>query len=206
MIWGASSGLGAALVDYLNEHKATIIAVVRNSNKNAKLKELNIETLVCDATNEKQVLNTVRKIPDDACVISTMGSYSDDIPVDYIGHRFLINALELHSIHRFLLITSLGCGKSWKYLSERSKHAFGEAAREKSLAESWLQTSKLKYTILRPGGLKDGPVTNKGELSEGKEVHGLIHRTEAARLSYELLCNPESINRIYSCVDPSITW
>lgn len=60
-----------------------------------------------------------------------------------------------------VLMTSLGCGDSWAYLSTRYKAAFGQAVREQPLAESWLQTSSLDFAILRPGSLLQGSPTGK---------------------------------------------
>lgn len=205
-IFGAASGLGAAMLDYFHDAGYKVIAVAREPSRNPRLAELNLDSFICDATDEMQVEQTVAKLPKDAWVISTMGSYRAEVPVDYIGHRHLINALEANHIQRFLLVTSLGCGDSWQYLSARSKQGFGAAVREKSLAESWLQTSTLDYTILRPGGLKDGEVTNTGQLSQHQEVHGLISRSEVARLAETLLNKSESVGQVYQCVDPELSW
>ena len=78
--------------------------------------------------------------------------------------------------------------------------------REKSLAEAWLQTSDLDYTIIRPGGLKDGEVTGNGALIEPKEVHGLVYREEVARLIFEMLEKGEGSGEIFNCVDPELTY
>ncbi|PKF79683.1 flavin reductase [Vibrio sp. vnigr-6D03] len=206
VIWGAASGLGAAMVEYFHQHDYQVIAVARTPEKNPRLAELGVKALICDATVETQVKETVGHIPKGALVISTMGSFRAEVPVDYIGHRNLINALEGHDVKRFLLVTSLGCGDSWQYLSERSKQGFGAAVREKSLAESWLQSSNVPFTILRPGGLKDGEITEKGELSQNDEVHGLIHRSEVARLAQKLLTDDSALGQVYQCIDPTLTW
>ncbi|OAN13348.1 flavin reductase [Photobacterium jeanii] len=206
VIFGAASGLGAAMVEYFYHQDCKVIAVARNPQKKPKLAELSIESLACDAVDEAQVKQTVAALPSDAWVISTMGSYKAEVPVDYIGHRNLINALEANEIKRFLLVTSLGCGDSWQYLSERAKQGFGFVLRDKSLAESWLQTSTLDYTILRPGGLKDGDVTEQGVLSQGVETHGVITRSEVARLAHQLLVADDSLGQIYQCVDPNLTY
>lgn len=206
VVFGAASGLGAAMVEYFYDAGYKVIAVARDPSRNPRLAELKLDSFSCDATDEVQVEQTVAKLPKDAWVISTMGSYRADVPVDYLGHRHLINALETNHILRFLLVTSLGCGDSWQYLSARSKQGFGAAVREKSLAESWLQTSTLDYTILRPGGLKDGEVTHTGQLSQHQEVHGLIYRSEVARLAEALLKKAESVGQVYQCVDPELSW
>lgn len=205
-IWGASSGLGAAMSDYYFEHGFNVIAIARNPTKNAKLVENQITSITCDATNAIQVQQAVSLLPENTINISTMGSFNSNNPVDYIGHRYLIDALENSTSRRLFLITSLGCGDSWKYLSARAKIGFGSAVREKTLAEAWLQSSSLKFTILRPGGLKDGEVTNLGEISQDKEVHGVITRREVARLSHELLLKTESVGQIYQCIDPTLSY
>ncbi|MDN2480791.1 SDR family NAD(P)-dependent oxidoreductase [Vibrio agarivorans] len=203
VIWGAGSGLGLAMAEYYQSQGFTVYGVSRNPDKSDRMLKACHETFACDATQQDLVNETVNKLPQDAWVISTMGSFRAEIPVDYIGHRYLIDALERHNQSRFLLVTSLGCGDSWQYLSDAAKKGFGGAVKEKTLAEAWLQSSSLPYTILRPGGLVDGPETQSGELSQGIEVHGIIHRSEVARLSYQLLSSRDSLNKIYQCIDPN---
>jgi NAD(P)H-binding len=55
-------------------------------------------------------------------------------------------------LKRMLLVAYIGCGDNLPTLSPAARAAFGQAVREKSLAESWLQTSGLIYTLVRPGG------------------------------------------------------
>lgn len=206
VIFGASSGLGLAAVRYFSDQDIPVIGVARNPEKEPDLKSLCQTLITCDATDKQSVEEAVGQLPKDTVVLSTMGSFRSDNPVDYIGHRYLVDALELNGIRRFVLVTSLGCGDSWQYLSDRAKAGFGGAVREKSLAEAWLSSSSLDYTILRPGGLKDGDVTEQGELSQQIEVHGAIHRSEVARILHQLITNDESIGQIYQCVDPTVSY
>ncbi|MDR9831511.1 SDR family NAD(P)-dependent oxidoreductase [Vibrio sp. FNV 38] len=205
VVWGAGSGLGLAIAEFYKALGFSVYGVSRNPDKSDRVLKACDKTYACDATQKDLVAATVDKLPEDAWVISTMGSFRADVPVDYIGHRHLIDALEIKGNERFLLITSLGCGDSWQYLSQAAKRGFGSAVREKSLAETWLQSSTLNYTILRPGGLIDGPVTENGELSQHQEVHGIIHRSEVAYLTHKLLSETDSINQIFHCVDPKAT-
>ncbi|MGR5058877.1 SDR family NAD(P)-dependent oxidoreductase [Vibrio rotiferianus] len=204
VVWGASSGLGLAIAKYFAGKGIEVVGVARNPEKSPELKGICQSTFACDATVAEEVERVVEKLNQEDIIISTMGSFRADIPVDYLGHRYLIDAACKASLKRFVLVTSLGCGDSWKYLSEKSKAGFGGVVREKSLAEAWLQTSDLDYTIIRPGGLKDGEATGTGVLNEPTEVHGLIYRQEVARLAYEMLERGEGSHQIYHCVDSQL--
>lgn len=205
-VFGASSGLGAALVEYYCQQGKEVFAVARHPERNTHLLQLGARIVECDATDQEELDKVVSLLPEETIVVSTMGSAMTSTPVDYIGHRNLINLLEKHSLSRFLLVTSLGCGDSWSYLSEAARKGFGSIVREKSLAEAWLTSSSLKYTIIRPGGLKDGIATNNAQLTQNQEVHGVISRQELARVISSLLEDEHSIGQIYACVDPSLTY
>lgn len=103
-----------------------------------------------------------------------------------------------------ILVTSLGCGDSWPFLSPRARAAFGQAVREKSLAESWLQTSQLDYAILRPGGLLNGAATGQAQRIQAEECHGFVMRADVARHIHELATAPSLNNQIYSLVEPGL--
>jgi hypothetical protein len=49
---------------------------------------------------------------------------------DYLAHRTVIDEAEKAEIKRMILVTSLGCGDSWPFLSPRARAAFGQAVRE----------------------------------------------------------------------------
>ncbi|ELR65596.1 Flavin reductase [Photobacterium marinum] len=206
VVFGASRGLGLAIAKYYRSMDNPVIAMVRDPSAAQELIETGASVVKGDALNTEDIEAVLAKTPKEAWVISTMGSFKTSQPVDYLGHRNLIDALEGKGIKRFLMVTSLGCGDSWATLPERAKAVFGQAVREKGLAESWLQSSRLDFTILRPGGLKDGDITEHGELSQGREVHGLITRSEVARLTFELFNDDASIHQIYACVDPTLSY
>ena len=103
-----------------------------------------------------------------------------------------------------ILVTSLGCGDSWPFLSERAKAAFGQAVREKTLAESWLQTSQLDYAILRPGGLLDGAATGKAQRIQNQECHGFVNRADVAAHIHELANAPALNHQVYSLIEPDL--
>lgn len=204
IIFGVSSKLGTGYqVSQLIKQchpEWRCIALVRDEDFAKQLSEQGIETHVGDATDVELVKEIFKQSGSDATVISTLGGETGN----YIAQRIIIDCAEQVGIKQMILVTSLGCGDTWSTLSLRAKQAFGNAVREKSLAEVWLQTSSLNYVILRPGGLRDGEITNNGECYFAKEVHGFVYRKELARIIIDKIANQQFDNRAYSVVDPSL--
>lgn len=204
LIFGVSPKLGTGYqISQLAiqcQPKWRCIVLVRDANFAKQLAEQGIEAHVGDATDASLVKKLCELAGSNATIISTLGG----ITGNYIAQRTIIDCAEQTDINHMVLVTSLGCGDSWPTLSARAKQAFGQAVREKSLAEVWLQTSSLNYLILRPGGLVDGDATGEGRCYHQQEVHGFIHRTELARLIINKIDDQQIDNRIYSVIEPSL--
>ena len=201
LIFGAGSGAGALLLKEVgNDYKITLM--IRNPEKAAAIDIPGVNIIHGDAADINIVEQACRAAGPNATIVSTMGGEA----ANYIGHRLIIDCAEKFGLKRMLMVTSIGCGDTWPTLSDRAKAAFGQAVREKSLAEIWLQTSQLDYCIFRPGGLKDGPATHKAEALQNQEVHGLVHRHDVALLIAQKLQAAEFGNQIYSVIDPTLEF
>ncbi|MEX3018625.1 SDR family oxidoreductase [Kluyvera sp. STS39-E] len=200
LIFGAGGkGVGALTVELALAEKRPVVALVRNPEAAARLEAMGVEVIIGDACNAECVAQACQKAGATATVISSMGGAHD-----YLAHRTVIDEAEKAGIKRMILVTSLGCGDSWPYLSARAKAAFGQAVREKSLAESWLQTSSLDYAILRPGGLLSGEATGKALRLQQQEVHGFVQRADVAA-HIQALANATALNQqVYSLVEPEL--
>ena len=204
LIFGASRGLGRAFTEQALQQGQRVIALIRSPEVAAELRALGVEVVNGDALDPQAVAVACQLAGDGAQVISTLGSFRQAEPVDYLGNRQVIDQMELAGLKRLLLVTSLGCGDSWQYLPQRARAAFGHEVRLKSLAESWLQTSALEWTILRPAGLQDGEATGQAVLSHGKEVHGLVRRADVAACGLRLLSDKAAHSQIYAIGDPDL--
>lgn len=200
LIFGAG-GKGVGLLTALQALKASrpVIAVVRKEEAAQFLREQGATVVVGDACDENIVAQACQLAGAGATIISTMGGAQD-----YLAHRTVINAAEQAGLSRMVLVTSLGCGDSWAYLSPRYKAAFGQAVREKSLAESWLQTSTLDFAILRPGGLLHGAPTGKAQRFQADDIHGLVMRADVAAEVVKLASSPALNGQVYSIVEPGL--
>lgn len=205
LIFGASRGLGRVFTEQALQLGHRVVALVRHADMAAELQSLGVDVVSGDALDPQAVAAACRHADRDAYVISTLGSFRQAEPVDYLGNRQVIDEMERAGLKRLLLVTSLGCGDSWQYLPERARAAFGHEVRLKSLAESWLQTSTLAWTILRPAGLQDGIATGAAVLSQDKEMHGLVRRADVAACGLRLLTDEATAGQIYAIGDPSLS-
>nr|ELR5146496.1 NAD(P)H-binding protein [Providencia rettgeri] len=200
LILGAGGkGVGNMVVKLAVTDKRPVIAIVRNSQSAEMLEDQGIQVFRGDACDKAVVSAACQAAGASATVISTMGGTQD-----YLAHRTVIDCAEQAGISRMVLVISLGCGDSWQYLSLRARTAFGQAVREKSLAESWLQTSSLDYVIVRPGGLLHGQATGKAILQQVDDVHGLVMRADVAEHVYLLAQQTTLKNQIYSIIQPEL--
>lgn len=201
LLFGAGGkGVGNMIAQLAIANQQQLVVVVRNTEAAEKLSLQGVRVFVGDACDEAVVTAACEAAGAGATVISTMGGSQD-----YLANRTVIDCAEQAGISRMVLVTSLGCGDSWQYLSLRSKAAFGQAVREKSLAESWLQTSSLDFAIIRPGGLLHGKATGKSILQQNIEAHGLVMRADVAAQVYQLARQPELKKQIFSLIQPDLT-
>lgn len=200
LIFGAGGkGVGALTLALALAENRPVFAVVRNPDAADRLAAQGVSVFTGDACDAQCVAQACNAAGAAATVISTIGGAHD-----YLAHRTVIDEAGKAGISRMILVTSLGCGDSWPFLSARAKAAFGQAVREKSLAESWLQTSPLDYAIVRPGGLLSGEATGNAELRQQQEVHGFVQRADVAAHLQALARAPALNQQVYSLVEPDL--
>lgn len=200
LIFGAGgSGVGALTAQRALMEKRPVIALVRNRQAAERLQEQGAMVIIGDACDPAAVTSACAAAGKEALVISTLGGEHD-----YLANRTIIDAAEQAGMTRMILVTALGCGDSWVWLSPRGRAAFGRSVREKSLAESWLQTSSLDFAILRLGGLLNTSATGQAQRIQNREIHGYVARADVAAHIHALANDPALDGQIYSLVDPDL--
>ncbi|MFP1727042.1 SDR family oxidoreductase [Lonsdalea quercina] len=200
LIFGGASGVGRALVALGLQESRAITALVRNAEQAQALRECGVTVVEGDALDARSVQTACETAGPQARIVSTLGSAE----ADYAGNRLIIDSAERYSIGHMVLVTSIGCGESWHLLSPKAREIFGHAVREKSLAESWLKTSRLNGCILRPGGLKSGSGTGLS-IRVQEEALGLIHREDVARQIQQVIDDDAAYGKTYFLIDPTLT-
>lgn len=200
LLFGAGgTGVGSLIARHALTQGREVVALVRNSTAAQQLTAVGAKVVCGDATDSDAVMRACQLAGTHATIISTMGGGQD-----YLSHRAVIDCAEAVGLRRMVLVTSLGCGDSWAFLSDRAKAAFGHSVREKSLAECWLASSQLDFAILRPGGLLNGSATGLALRQQNQEVHGFVMREDVAAHAAELAAQDCLGHQIYSLIQPGL--
>jgi uncharacterized protein YbjT (DUF2867 family) len=135
----------------------------------------------------------------DALVIATGARPSVDLlgplKVDALAMRSQIDACKAVGVQRVVLVSSL-CSGRWIH----PLNLFGLILVWKRLGERWLEESGLRWTVVRPGGLRESEegVEREGVLYSGpdQQESQSIPRRLVARVCLEALETPAAENRI----------
>ncbi len=199
---GASRGVGREIVNELLNHHQPIKAILRSNNTQAELEALKVKVVLGDALNIDELKKVMLDGEPISAIISSIGGLpKDGERADYLGNRNLIDIAVTIGVKHFILISSIGSGQSVVALPPQALEVLKPVLVEKEKAENHLINSGLNYTIIRPGGLKTAPATNRGLLTEDYQVSGTIHRADVAKLAYKCLISWEAQGKILSAVD-----
>ena len=135
----------------------------------------------------------------DALVIATGARPSLDLlgplKVDALAIRSQIDACKAVGVQRVVLVSSL-CSGRWIH----PLNLFGLILVWKRLGERWLEESGLRWTVVRPGGLRESEegVEREGVLYSGpdQQESRSIPRRLVARVCLEALETPAAEGRI----------
>ena len=197
-ITGASGKTGWRVVDEALLRGNQVVPILRpDSQVPQALADGKVEIKRLDLANQAALVTALSGC--DALVIATGARPSLDLAgplkVDALGIRAQISACKKAGVERVVLVSSLCSGRFFHPLN-----LFGLILLWKRLGERWLAASGLKWTIVRPGGLK--------EAEEQLELQGIrftdadqqesssIPRRLVAKVCLDAIELPASVGRI----------
>jgi len=126
--------------------------------------------------------------------------------VDNLGTIALVDAAKEAGVKKVVLVTSIltDAGEWGQKGSAGYKitNAFGNVLEEKLVAEKYLRSSGLDWTIVRPGGLKADAPTGKLLVSGENTLNsGEISRDLVADVCIDSLSNPKSSNKVLEIIE-----
>ena len=159
LIIGGTGGTGQELIKQALEQGHSVTALVRNPEK-LKIAHQNLRVIKGNVLDFEKVQQGVEG--QDA-VLSALGHKRFFIKTNILseGTKNIIRAMEKHNVSRFICITSLGINDSrfklgLYYTLFVIPFIVFFYFRDKAKQEKLIRSSKLNWTILRPGQLTNG--------------------------------------------------
>jgi putative NADH-flavin reductase len=159
LVFGATGGTGRQCVDQALAQGHQVTAFVRQSAA-LTVQHPDLTIIQGDITDQDAVQ---RAIPGHDVVISALGTRGGPAVLPE-GTRNILEAMASHGVRRSLWVSSFGAGDSLKQMGWLSqtlivKGFLRQAIQEKNAQEQIILASGGDWTIARPGGLTDGPLT-----------------------------------------------
>ncbi len=200
LVAGATGRTGLWVVRRLLHYGISTRAFARKADKLAEFN--NIEVELGHIQNETAVQRCVKACDAVICALgaTSMLGESSPVQVDGDGTIRLIDAAADAGVKHFILISSIAATKPFHPLN-----LFGGVLSQKRRAELHLEkvfsTAERTFTIIRPGGLKDGePLKHKLQLDVGDRISGLIDRSDVAELAVLSLWHPKAKNNTFEAI------
>jgi putative NADH-flavin reductase len=174
-LFGATGGTGLQVLEQALESGYRVRALVRDTAKLAQrdgLTQIQGDVL--------EVADVERCVEGSDAVVCVLGTRPGAEPVEARGTERILAAMHRHGVQRLIAVTSMGVGDSidqvpgfFRVLMKLTLKRIMQAKEEQ---ERLIMASGLDWTIVRPGGLTDGPLT-------GGYRSGLDKSIKATRVS-----------------------
>lgn len=159
-LFGATGGTGREFLDQALAAGHSLSALVRDPARLAPRPGLRV--VAGDVLDPAAVAECLAGAEAVVCIL---GSRPGSEPVEARGTAVLLPAMQAAGVRRLLAVTSLGVGESrrqvnplFRLVMDFSLKAIMQA---KDAQERLIAASDLDWTIVRPGGLTEGPRTGR---------------------------------------------
>lgn len=195
-VFGATGGVGRQIVEQALAAGDTVTALARDGGKlpmeHAGLTV--VEGNVLDAAAVERTLAGA-----DAVLVSLGNTSNNPDLIVSQGTGVIIAAMQAAGVRRLIVISSLGVGDSKDQVPFFFKALIATALRkafeDKEAQEKLVRASNLDWTIIRPGGLTDGPATGQYRAGLDRSIGGQVSRADVAAFALRQLTNSEYIGK-----------
>ncbi len=198
LVAGATGETGRRIVQELVKRQIAVRALVRDLETGKKVLPPEAELMVGDVLDLNSLTKAVADCTVLLCATGARPSLDPSGPyqVDYQGTKNLVNIAKAQGIEQFVLVSSLCVSQFFHPLN-----LFWLVLYWKKQAETYLENSGLKYTIVRPGGLKNEDNSEPILMSSADTLfEGSIPRTKVAQICVDSLFKDEYKQRILEII------
>jgi uncharacterized protein YbjT (DUF2867 family) len=201
VIVGGHGKVALRLAEALTGQGHTVRSTIRNEAHGADVEDAGavpylIDLERSDAQDLAEAFGDAR-----AVVFSAGGGGDGDVErkrtVDLEGSLKSIEAAKILGITRFVQVSAMGVDEPVDDDAAPAWRAYVEAKRDADIA---LRDSGLDWTIVRPGGLTDGPATGSVRVAPRLPA-GRISRTDVAAVIVAVLENDSTIGSQFEVTD-----
>jgi putative NADH-flavin reductase len=201
VIFGASGKTGALLTDQALSTGHHVTAFVRREGALVQ-KHPNLK-IVTGSLNDAEKLKEAIAGSDAVLCALGGGSLTKHSPEIISGIDRIVSIMELENVKRFIYLSSIGAGES-RYLMAPAVRFFivnvmlRVPLADHTVNEQRIAKSKLKWTVVRPGGLTDGPrkeMLQHGDLQAKLKGSPKISRSSVASFMLAQLNDSNYINK-----------
>lgn len=201
MIAGGHGKIALLLERVLAQRDDQAVGLIRNPAQAGDVEETGAEAVVCDleAASADEVAALLAGA--DAAVFAAGAGPGSGVTrkdtVDRGASALLAEAAERAGVRRLVQVSSMGAGQPPPAGSDEVWTAYITA---KTAAEEDLRSRGLDWTILRPGGLTDGPGTGRVRLAPPPVPRGSVPRADVASVIAALLDAPATSHQTLELV------
>ncbi len=198
LLFGGTRGVGLEIARILVNRGDSVTAFVRPTSDRSGLEPLGVSFAVGDALDAASVRAVFAGQSLDSVVTSLGAARGESNAVDDVGTKNVVEAAKTAGVPRFVMVSAVGVGSSKNAVPERVYKILEPGLISKKVGEDYLAGSGLKFTIVRPGGLDNGPATNTFDLIEDPTgPFERVDRAEVARLTVKALDDEGTVGKRY---------
>ncbi len=170
VIFGANGKTGKLLVEQALAKGIQVIAYIRKADS-LKTEHPNLKIEVGNLTESLRIRDCISGV--DACISALGGGSLQHHATEVIkGIDNIVRMMEQEKVPRFIYLSSIGTGESKYFIPHPvrfylTKILLRVPFEDHNTNEKRIISSSLNWTIVRPGGLTDGPLTK--DLKHGTE-------------------------------------
>jgi putative NADH-flavin reductase len=195
-VFGATGGTGRQIVEQALAQGHAVTALVRDPAK-LQLQNAQLAVVQGDVLDSSAVARTLAGA--EAVFVSLGNTANNPDMVVSQGTGVVMAAMQAAGIKRLIVISSLGVGDSKDHVPLFFKAIIATALRkafqDKEAQEKLVIASGLDWTIIRPGGLSDGPATGTYQAGAVKAGGGTIPRADVAAFALAQLGSTEYVQK-----------
>jgi putative NADH-flavin reductase len=171
-VFGATGKTGLEIVKQALDQGHIVTAFVRDAAR-LTIEDEHLTFVTGDVFDPVSVAQAIQE--QDAVICSLGSNELGRTTVRSEGTANIIKAMKENHVNRLVVITAMGVGESWSTLSLVNKLFFATLLRntrqDHEKQEVLVKESDLDWTIIRPSGLTDDPLTESYAIGENIQTN-----------------------------------